>query len=249
MAAGVDGYVDFYFVRHLEPQTPEGGKALCGGTPPGSKFDTGLTLESQEKAIRIADEVLKRAALPVAAVYSSPYNRTKETVAPLAQRLHCPLQESPLLNELDHGKLAGLLSGVWQKHPSWLDYKSKSRLEKLAAPQAQGAETNCQIIDRVRAFVASVAPQYLGKSVVCGTHDGTMRAFLNRFELEKHLQRPVGANSAEAVAELKQRSPVPQIQDADHFANGAIYHVRYYPAQDKIEQVGAKIEPFPKPAK
>jgi broad specificity phosphatase PhoE len=222
-------FCDFNFLRHLDAELPARGKVLTGGSAPGSELDTGLTKESQEKSLAIADKV---AELPnIAALFSSPFRKTVETIQPISVKLQLPLQiVEKALEEQNHGALTGIQA--WKDHPSWKEYSKLSRVEKIVSRQAEGSETNCEVIDRVRDFCLKTPPQYLGKSVVCCTHDGTMRSLLNLAAIEK-IVGPLGnKSSTEAVREIEKGI---KIEDAKHFAKGEIFHVRVYPLTGRIE--------------
>ncbi len=222
-------FCDFYFLRHLEAELPAMGKVLTGGSAPGSDLDTGLTKASQEKSQVIADKV---AELPnIAALFSSPFRKTVETIQPLSHKLKLPLQiVEKALDEQNHGVLTGIQA--WKEHPSWKEYSKLSRVEKFVSRQAEGSETNCEVIDRVRDFCLKTAPHYLGKSVVCCTHDGTMRSLLNLAAIEK-IVGPLGKkSSAEAVRQIPKEI---KIEDAKHFGKGEIFHTRVYPLAGRIE--------------
>ena len=224
-------FCDFYFIRHLEAELPARGKVLCGGSAPGSELDTGLTLESKEKSRALAEKV---AELPnIVAVFSSRFRKTSETVQPVAERLKLPLTiVNQALDELNHGVLTGIQG--WKGHPSWKAYSNLSRVEKFTSRQAEGAETNCEVIDRVRTFCLKTAPQYLGKSVVCCTDDGTMRSLLNLAAIEKITGLLGDKSSAEAVRQVPQGI---KIEDAKHFGKGELFHVRVYPLTGRIEVI------------
>ena len=222
-------YCDFYLIRHMESELPARGKVLYGGSAPGSELDTGLTPESIVQAKALAEKV---AQLPnIAAVFSSPFRKTSETVQPAAERLKLPLTiVNRALDELNHGVLTGIQG--WKEHPSWKAYSKLSRVEKFVSRQAEGAESNCEVIDRVRAFCLKTAPEYLGKSVICCTDEGTMRSLLNLVAIEKII-RPLGnRSSAEAVRQIDKEI---KIEDAKHFEKGEIFHVRVYPLTGRIE--------------
>ncbi len=226
-------YSDFYLIRHLEAELPVKGKVLCGGSAPNSEFDTELNSDSKTKLNTLAEKVAElHKSVPIAAVYASPFKRTMGTVQPVADKLGLTLKTEKALDELNHGIFVGMKSEEWKNHPSWKAYSTLSRMEKFSSRQSDGAETNCEVIDRVRGFCLTAAPQYLGKSVVCCTSDGTMRALLNLATIEKVYGTLGKKSSTEAVLELQQKGI--NVEDAKHFEKGDILHIRVNPRTQEI---------------
>jgi broad specificity phosphatase PhoE len=76
-----------------------GGETIAGRTP-------GVRLSPLGEE-QVATMIERVAALPVAAVYSSPVERVQQTAAPLARRLGLSLQVREELSEIDFGEWAG----------------------------------------------------------------------------------------------------------------------------------------------
>ncbi len=219
---------NIYFIRHFEPKLPAKGKVLCGGSVPGSELDTGLTEESRDKAQTLYEKFSDQ---HVAAIFSSPYLRTLETVRPLAQKLNLPIVVQNALNELDHGSLTGFLSEDWKVHPSWKGYSKLSRLEKIISQQADGAETDCEVIDRMRRFILSISSEYVGKTVVCASHDGAMRSVLNLQQIETLFGPLKDQSSAQVVSRIKGV----EMKDAKHFDKGEMLYIQVNPQTLEIK--------------
>jgi 2,3-bisphosphoglycerate-dependent phosphoglycerate mutase len=81
-------------VRHALPEPP------VPGAPGVADNERPLTGEGRQAAEALADQL---AVLPIRAIYSSPYRRARETVAPIASRANLPVR---ILEELRERRLA-----------------------------------------------------------------------------------------------------------------------------------------------
>lgn len=104
----------FFLVRHAVHDLAEGTLA---GRMPGVHLST----RGQQQAQRLADRL---AALPIAAVYSSPQQRTLQTAAPLAARLHLDVQVSDSFDEIDFGEWAGRRFDDLAADPRWHNWNT-----------------------------------------------------------------------------------------------------------------------------
>jgi len=109
--------------------------------------------------------------LPIAAVYSSPYRRSLETVSPLADRLGLPVRELPELREralgsFDPSPFEEAVAATWAR----FDYAHPGG-ESNREAQRRGVEA-------IR-FLASRHPEEL---VVAGTHGNLLALILNAFD-------------------------------------------------------------------
>jgi probable phosphomutase (TIGR03848 family) len=108
-------------IRHAMHNLAEG--VLAGQTP-------GVVLgeQGQQQAQQLAARL---AALPIAALYSSPLQRTQQTAQALASRLNLPVQVSDSFAEIDFGEWSGksfdeLANDVrWQ---AWNNFRSSAPL-------------------------------------------------------------------------------------------------------------------------
>src|SRR5262245_62440274 len=106
------------FVRHGSTATT--GKELPGRASGLHLSDAGRA-QAESVAARIAamGSGNGRRRRSVAAVYSSPLERTRETAAPIAEATGCQVQVDDGLLELDIGDWTGLEIKAARKRPEW----------------------------------------------------------------------------------------------------------------------------------
>jgi len=156
-------------IRHGENEYTRTGK-LAGWTPEVHLNEAG------QKQARALAERLQPARL--AAIYSSPLERARETAEPLAEAKHLPIQILEGLGEVRYGQWQGQslkrlartkLWRVVQQHPSAMRFPGG---ETLRAVQARALEAVDEIVQRhpkklVAAFshgdvIKLLAAHYLG---------------------------------------------------------------------------------------
>lgn len=144
-----------YLVRHAHADwTPDENRPLSHR----GKLD----------AERVAD-VLQR--FPIAAIYSSPFRRARETIMPLAARLRLPIHTEPDLRERRLGSgPAGDFEGAVQA--TWRDFS-------FAHP---GGESNAAAQRRGLAVVHRLQKKHPDACIVLSTHGTLMALLLQHFE-------------------------------------------------------------------
>ncbi|HEU4565735.1 MAG TPA: histidine phosphatase family protein, partial [Gemmatimonadaceae bacterium] len=75
-----------------------------------------LAADGRRQAARLAERL---AGLPIAALYSSPVERARETAAPLAARLGLPVCDAPGAVEIDFGEWTGRTFEELARDPRW----------------------------------------------------------------------------------------------------------------------------------
>lgn len=111
----------FLLVRH-------GAHALGGGIIAGRSPDVHLSDLGRQQAMGLVDRV---AHLPIAAIYSSPMDRTLETARPLANHLQLEIGVRESLNEIDFGDWTGQTIEDLKTHPlwsAWNEFRSGTRI-------------------------------------------------------------------------------------------------------------------------
>jgi ribonuclease H / adenosylcobalamin/alpha-ribazole phosphatase len=152
-------------VRHAE--TDESARVTCYG-----RLDVPLSSEGRRRAEALGAAL---AALPVAAVYSSPLLRALDTAAALAasQGLEAVVDDG--LRELDFGELEGLSYDViraergelfrrWMEHPTEVTFP--------------GGEGFAELRDRVLPAIAAIRARHEGEAVAVVAHGGVVRVVL-----------------------------------------------------------------------
>ncbi len=176
-----------YFLRHAEPAFPE-GTSICLG-----RLDLPLSVLGRLQA-EVAGRELDN--LPIAAVFSSPLQRAKQTAALLRR----PFQILDGLQEIDTGEWDGLaFEEIRRRWPSL--YERRGTNPFLSLPQAEP-----QGLSLLR-FLHAIgnAVQKVPGNLLFVTHSGILRAFfavleklppldalpsLTREDTEKLLQSP-----------------------------------------------------------
>jgi 2,3-bisphosphoglycerate-dependent phosphoglycerate mutase len=145
----------FYLVRHAHADwTPDENRPLSA--------------RGRLDADRVA-EVLHR--LPIAAIYSSPARRARQTVEPLTARLGLSSHIVPDLREreLGHGVVEDFLEAV---AATWRD-------PSFAHP---GGETNTAAQQRAVAVVHQLQAQHPDEHLILATHGNLLALMLQHFD-------------------------------------------------------------------
>jgi 2,3-bisphosphoglycerate-dependent phosphoglycerate mutase len=145
----------FYLVRHAHADwSPD--------------EDRPLSARGRADADRVADIL---AQYPIRAIYASPYRRAIETIAPLASRLHLPVNIEPDLRERRLGDSAAT-DFTKAVEATWRD-------PNLAH---QGGETNATAQQRGLAVVRRLQGQHGAEQVVLSTHGNLLALILQGFD-------------------------------------------------------------------
>jgi probable phosphoglycerate mutase len=111
----------FLLIRHAAP-------ALVANTLAGRLPGIQLSTEGERQAQQLARRL---AALPIAAIYSSPLERAQQTALPLAMRLHLDVQCCEAMADIDYGEWSGqhfdALAGD-SRWRHWNEFRSGSAL-------------------------------------------------------------------------------------------------------------------------
>jgi broad specificity phosphatase PhoE len=108
------------------------------------------------------------APLPIAAIYSSPYRRSVDTVAPLAERLNVRLELVPNLRERElpvvpASEFHGLVENTWRS----------------PAESVGGGESNIRAQARGLDVTRTVLERHPGQHVVVATHGNLLALIVN----------------------------------------------------------------------
>jgi probable phosphoglycerate mutase len=149
-------------VRH--GQTPTTGVTLPGRAPGLHLADRG-----RDEAADVAGRI---ARLPrVAAVYSSPLERARETAAPIASACKLPVTVEPGLLECDFGEWTGVALRALRRRPEWRtvqQYPSGFRFP--------GGESLAEMQARITGTLERLVAAHGGQTVVAVSHADPIKA-------------------------------------------------------------------------
>jgi len=152
------------FVRH--GQTPTTGRVLPGRAK-------GLHLADLGKAQAQAAAERLRGYEKVAAIYSSPLERTRETAAPIARALGLAVKIERGLLECDFGEWTGRELKDLAKLPEWKVVQGSP--SRFCFP---GGESFLSMQARLSSTVERIAAAHAGEVVVCVSHADPIKVVL-----------------------------------------------------------------------
>jgi probable phosphomutase (TIGR03848 family) len=145
--------------------TDETGRRLSGRRP-----ELHLNASGRSQARALAERL---AALPLAAVYSSPLERTIETAAPLAQVQGLQVEPREALVEVDFGEWTGLWFEELAGRPEWQAYNTQRSVTRPA-----GGELMVEVQERAVGELERIQHLHPGAVVAVVTHGDVIRAAL-----------------------------------------------------------------------
>ena len=128
--------------------------------------DRGLR-ESELLAARVAE-------LPVAAIYSSPLRRARQTANAIAEQLSLAIEERDELMERDVGALSGLVwDEVMERYPEFI----RARAEPNSTTDVPGYELDDAFNLRVLTVLEAIIARHPEQTVAAVTHGGVIASF------------------------------------------------------------------------
>ncbi|HUG85146.1 MAG TPA: histidine phosphatase family protein [Euzebya sp.] len=159
------GACDLLLIRHGESQPVVPGQDIPSVD---GHSDPPLAPEGQDEAQRIA---LRLAKEGISAIYTTTLRRTKQTAAPLAQRLGLTPHEEPDLREVHLGEWEG---GEYRLRARDGDPRMAEVLAKQDWGLIPGAENQDVFAARVRAGINRIAASHPDQRVVAVVHGGVI---------------------------------------------------------------------------
>ena len=129
-----------------------------------------LSPEGVAQARRLADALT---GLDLAAVYTSPLERARETAAPLAGARGLALRDEPGLLELDFGRWTGEPIATLEADPEWRRFN-----EERATARIPGGETMAEAVARAGAALLEISSVWGDGLVAAVTHGDIIRGLL-----------------------------------------------------------------------
>ena len=153
-----------------------------------------LNAAGVQQARRLADRLR---ALPIAAVYSSPLERARETAAPLGKRLGLPVRIASGLDELDFGAWTGRTLESLRGEPDWDRFNAERGSTRIPGGESMG-----EVVGRAGAELTRIAAEHPGRLVAAVSHGDVIRALLADFAgipLDRMLRLEVAPASVSLV--------------------------------------------------
>ena len=151
-----------FFVRH--GTTPTTGKVL-----PGRARGLHLSEHGREQAQRAAERIAELGK--IAAVYSSPLERARETAAPIARLTKNTTRVERGLIECDFGAWTGQSLRRLVKKPEWSQVQRAPSTFRFPA-----GESFVEMQTRMVSAVDVIRRRHPGRTIVCVSHADTIKA-------------------------------------------------------------------------
>ena len=149
-------------VRH--GTTPTTGKVL-----PGRARGLHLAASGKAQAQRVAERIAELGS--IAAIYSSPLERARETAAPIARATRKAVRVERGLIECDFGAWTGQSLRRLMKKPEWSTVQRAPSMFRF--PQG---ESFVEMQNRMVGALDRIRRRHSGKTVVCVSHADTIKA-------------------------------------------------------------------------
>jgi broad specificity phosphatase PhoE len=153
----------FLLIRHAHWDGV--GRVLAGRLEGVRLSPTGVA-----EAARLANAL---GNLALAAVYTSPLERARETAAPLARARGLQAQEEPRVLELDFGRWTGEPIGGLRDDPAWRRFN-----EERATARIPGGETMAEAVARAREALYDISCRWGDALVAVVTHGDIVRGLV-----------------------------------------------------------------------
>jgi probable phosphomutase (TIGR03848 family) len=191
-------------VRH--GVTPTTGRILPGRRPGLHLSDEGVK-QAENAARRIAK--LKR----VAAIYSSPLERARETARAIARARRMPVRIERGLLEIDIGQWAGRKLDDLRKRPEW-DVVQRHP----SAFRFPGGESFSEMQARITGALARIVAQHPGRVIVAVSHADPIKAVVSHVlgvPLDLFQRIMIGTASITAIAFGRTNATVLTVNSGD----------------------------------
>jgi len=161
---------DLYLIRH--GQTDWNACRRMQGLQETDLNDTGR-MQAEEAGRKFSGR-------SIAAIYSSPMARAKQTAEIIHCHQNCPLHFDPSLREASMGELEGSTEEEFlQGHAARIEeYRSLSLEKKWGYRFAAGWETISEVAERVHPSFSRIAKRHLGEAVIVVTHGKVLKTVL-----------------------------------------------------------------------
>jgi len=200
-------------IRHGQSTWNAQGRIQGWADPPLS--ETGL-----DQARKLAQRLIIE-GYPIAAIYSSPLLRARQTAEQVAQALGLPVQTDDRLKENGVGQFTGLTGQeVEQQFPEWVAARRASPAW-IAPPDG---EDRGGFASRTAAVMADIVANHSEQTVAVVSHGGILGAYLiHVLEMSIHRSSPFQFDNASlSIVQVgEHRIRLLKLNDTAHLMNGA----------------------------
>ena len=153
----------FFLVRHATHDLVD--RVLCG-----RMAGVSLGEEGRAQARRLAERLSRER---IAALYTSPLERARETAAPIAERLGLEARPCDAINEIDLGEWAGKAFAALAEDPRWSSWN-----EARSVSRPPGGESMLEAQARVIAGLEALRAAHPDAAVALVSHSDVIKAAL-----------------------------------------------------------------------
>lgn len=177
----------FLLIRHATNDLV--GKVIAGWTP-----GVHLNDEGRRQAEHLGRWL---GSAPIAAIYSSPLERTRETAAPLAERLGLEVHLNEALGEVRFGEWTGRTMEELAREPRWQRWNSFR-----TGARAPGGELMIEVQTRIVAALEEIRARHPDEVVAVFSHGDPIRstiAYYASIPLDQFLRIEVSPASVSVI--------------------------------------------------
>ena len=153
----------FHLVRH-------GQHGLLGRVLAGRMPGVGLTERGRAEIAAVAERLAEE---PIAAIYSSPLQRTRESAEIVAARLQLGIEFRDDVIELDFGEWTGTTFDLIRADPRWEAWRTQRSIARIP-----GGESMREVQKRVVDALLDLNRRHPHQSVVVVSHGDVIRSAL-----------------------------------------------------------------------
>ena len=199
-------------IRHAQSTWNADGRIQGWADPPLN--ETGL-----DQACKLAQRLVADGRA-IAAIYSSPLLRAKQTAEQVSQIFDLTVQTDDRLKENNVGQLTGLTGPeVEQRFPEWLAARRAS-LEWMPPPEGEDRD---HFVSRAVAVMTDIVAKHAGQTVAVVSHGGTLGVYLaHLLEMPIHRSLPFQfENTSLSIVKVgEHRIRLLKLNDTAHLMNG-----------------------------
>lgn len=215
-----NGATEVLLIRHGDA-LPGAEEVVAGGYDAQALSDQG-----RRQAAALAEAWH---GIPIAAVYSSPIGRARETAQPLARDRSLDVVIEPDLREIELGPI-GVDADM--KSPEEISAALRTRLRDIAVvalstgtwDSIPGTEPSAHLRARVRVAVGQIAARHPGERVAVVSHGGAINAYLaSVLGIERDYFFPAANTSVSVVRVNGERALLFGLNDVRHLIAAGLF--------------------------